>query len=132
MSHFGVSAQLTFLSPPPGLDPLTEFELVQIENTPGLFSLTATNGTVRLFVLDAGLHLPDYSPRLPAAELAAIGTIGANEDTLLVLVVVSPGVQSTVNLSAPIVVNTTSGDCAQVILEGTDWPLRHPLAPAAS
>lgn len=126
------SSLLTFLSPPPGLDPLTEFELVQIENTPGLFSLTAANGAVRLFVLDAALHLPDYSPRLPAAELAAIGTTGDNEDTPLILVVVSPGVQSTVNLSAPIVVNATSGACVQVILEGGDWPLHHPLAPAAS
>lgn len=132
MSQFVAPSLLTFLSPPPGLDPVTEFDLVQIENTPGLFSLTAANGAVRLFVLDAALHLPDYSPRLPAAELAAIGISGTNEDNLLTLVVVSPGVQSTVNLSAPIVVNTASGACVQVILEGTDWPLRHALAPAAS
>lgn len=119
--------QLRFLSPPPGLEPNTDFTLAQITDTPGLFSLTAAGGSARLFVLDAAVHLPDYTPKLPAASLAAIG---AGAGAPLVLVVVNPGVRSTVNLSAPIVANPATGVCAQVILEGTDWPLRHPLSPA--
>ena len=121
--------QLAFLSPPPGLEPFTDFTLVQLLGTPGLFSLTSTAGAARLFVLDAAVHLPAYTPQLPAAELDSLG-LDANAP--LVLVVVNPGVRSTVNLSAPIIVNPTTGVCAQIILEGDDWPLRHPLAPTDS
>ena len=119
--------QLTFLSPPPGLEPATDFTLVQLHGTEGLFSLTSVGGAARLFVLDAAVHLPDYTPQLPAADLSPL-SLGA--EAPLVLVVVNPGVRSTVNLSAPIVANPATGVCSQVILEGTDWPLRHPLSPA--
>lgn len=119
--------QLRFLSPPPGLEPSTDFTLAKIADTPGLFSLTSQHGPARLFVLDPAVYIPEYAPRLPAAELAAIGT---SQGSPLVLVVVNPGATSTVNLSAPIVVNPANGVCAQIILEGTDWPLRHVLSPA--
>ena len=50
----------------------------------------------------------------------------------MVLVVANPGqAGTTVNLMAPIVVNTATGASAQVILEGQDWPLRAELAPLA-
>lgn len=120
--------QLTFLSPPPGLEPATDFTLSPIEGAAGLFSLTATRGAARLFVLDAAVHLPDYTPQLPAAEL---GALGLEAGAPLVLVVVNPGARSTVNLSAPIVANPATGVCAQVILDGSVWPLRHPLTPSA-
>lgn len=118
---------LLFVTPPPGLEPAVDFILAGIENTPGLFSLTADPGGARLFVLDAAAYLPDYNPRLPAADLAAIG---AEPSDVVVLVVVNPGTRSTVNLVAPILLNAATGACVQVILEGTDWPLRAPLAAA--
>lgn len=128
MSHpASQPGHLTFLSPPPGLEPATDFTLVQLHGTAGLFSLTATGGATRLFVLDAAVHLPQYTPQLPSTELAALGLdVGAP----LVLVVVNPGARSTVNLSAPIVANPATGVCAQVILDGSVWPLHHPLSPA--
>lgn len=119
--------QLHFLIPPPGLEPCTEFTLTPLAGTPGLFSLTSQQGAARLFALDPSVYVPSYTPRLPAAELAALGT---DRKTALVLVVATPGATTTVNLSAPIVANPATGACAQVILDGTDWPLRHPLSPA--
>ncbi|WP_104086841.1 flagellar assembly protein FliW [Arthrobacter sp. GMC3] len=127
MSVEALIAELRFVTPPPGLEPKVNFTLAAIENAVGLFSLTANDGTARLYVLDAATHLPDYSPRLPAAELSAIGT---DVSGVTVLVVVNPGVQSTVNLAAPILLNSQDGSCTQVILEGGDWPLRAPLTPA--
>lgn len=118
--------RLLFLSPPPGLEPCTDFTLAQIADTRGLFSLTSQHGAARLFVLDPAVYVPSYTPRLPVAELAAIG---ADPESALVLVVVNPGGTTTVNLSAPIVVNPSTGACAQIILDGTDWPLRHVLSP---
>jgi len=131
MSPFSAEPmQLEFVTPPPGLAPLVDFTLAPIDSAPGLFSLTAKDGAARLFVLDAALHLPGYAPRIPSADLAAIGA--GDGAAPMILVVVNPGAQSTANLSAPMVLNTASGACVQVILEGSDWPLRHPLAPAAS
>ena len=120
MSH--IPAQLAFLSPPPGLEPLVDFTLAQLHGTPGLFSLTSPTGNARLFVLDAATHLPHYTPRLPASELERIGTGAAT-----VLVVVNPSAQSTVNLAAPILLNEKTGACIQVILEDPQWSLRAPL-----
>ncbi|ALE04192.1 hypothetical protein AL755_00250 (plasmid) [Arthrobacter sp. ERGS1:01] len=122
------SGALRFTAAPPGLEPEVDFALAGVDATAGLFSLTAANGAARLYVLDAALYLPHYTPRIPSGVFAGIG---ADAESAVVLVVVSPGVQSTVNLAAPIVVNAATGACAQVILEGTDWPLRHPLARAA-
>ena len=119
--------QLRFLTPPPGLEPGTEFTLAALADTPGLFSLTSNSSAARLFVLEAALYLPDYTPRLPAAELDAIGTA---REAAMVLVVANPGATTTVNLSAPIVVNAATGVCAQLILEDSRWPLRHALSPA--
>lgn len=118
-------AALRFVSPPPGLEPLVDFTLATIENTPGLYSLTAGNGAARLFVLDATVYLPDYAPRAASADMLGIGG-----EPAAILVVISPGAQSTVNLAAPILLNSETGACAQVILEGSDWPLRAPLVPA--
>lgn len=121
--------QLRFLSSPPGLEPLVDFTLAQLDGTPGLYSLTAQGGSVRLFALDAALHVPDYLPQLP---MSGLDSIAAGAESALVLVVVTPGTQSTVNLSAPILVNPVTGNCLQIILDGSAWPLRHPLAPPAS
>ncbi|MGA7204725.1 MAG: flagellar assembly protein FliW [Specibacter sp.] len=127
MSPALVPGPLRFVAAPPGLEPIVDFTLAAVDATPGLFSLTAANGAARLYVLDAALHLPQYTPQLPGTVSADLGT---NGESSAVLVVVNPGVQSTVNLAAPIVVNAATGTCVQVILEGTDWPLRQPLVPA--
>lgn len=118
-------ASVRFMAPPPGLEPSVNFSLTPVEGAVGLFSLTATDGTARLFVLDAGSHLPQYSPRPAPTDLERLG-----EGTAAVLVVVNPGVQSTVNLAAPILLNIETGACRQVILEGNEWPLRAPLGAA--
>jgi flagellar assembly factor FliW len=118
-------ANLRFTAPPPGLEPSVDFSLTAIEGARGLFSLAATDGAARLFVLDAATHLPGYAPRIAPAEAERVGT-----DAPSVLVVVNPGAQSTVNLAAPILLNIQTGACLQVILEGKEWPMRHPLSPA--
>ncbi len=121
--------RLTFTTPPYGFEPETEFELVPVEGAVGLSSLRAAGSGMRVFVLDTAPHLTAYRPRIPAFELAHLGA-SPEPDGLRVLVVVNPsGDETTVNLAAPIVV-TASGGARQVILDGTDWPMRQPLAAA--
>jgi len=126
-----MSATLTFTTPPPGFSPLVDFVLDEIDGIMGVFSLRAAQAeTVRLFVLDASVYLPSYSPEITDDQAEALG-LHSPEDAL-VLVVANPGENgsTTTNLMAPIVVNSTTGLCTQVILDGQDWPLRAELAHA--
>lgn len=122
---------LEFATPPFGLEPLTRFELGEVDGASGLFTLVAPGSTdpVRLYVLDAAVHLPDYSPVVSDDQVALLDLADAAEAMLLV--VANPADEgTTVNLLAPIVVNTRTGTGAQIILDGQDYPLRAVLAAA--
>jgi flagellar assembly factor FliW len=123
-----MSASLTFVTPPPGLDPAVDFVLDEIEGASGLYALS-TSGTPRsrLFVVDAAVHLPDYSPYITDEQSSSLGVTGPQDALLLVVANPAP-TGTTVNLMAPIVVNASTGVSAQLILEGQDWPLRAALA----
>jgi flagellar assembly factor FliW len=123
-----MSAALTFIASPPGFAPLVEFSLDEIEGALGLYALRALdNESTRLFVLDAGIYLPNYTPEISDEQAASL-ELAKGEDAL-VLVVANPGESgTTMNLMAPIVVNSVNGHCAQFILEGDEWPLRAQLA----
>lgn len=123
---------LSFVTSPPGFAPLTDFSLDKIDGSEGLYSLhaTAAPGT-RMFVVDAGVHMTDYRPVIPTEQCTALD-LTAPEDAF-VLVVVNPAKGgTTANLMAPIIVNAGTGACAQVILDGQDWPLRAPLGARAA
>jgi flagellar assembly factor FliW len=123
-----MSTSLSFVTPPPGFAPLTDFTLDDIEGASGLYSLRAVgNDSIRLFVLDAAVYVPHYAPELSDEQCGALG-VSTPEDAI-VLVVANPGENGTsMNLMAPIVVNSRTGASAQFILENQDWPLRAELA----
>lgn len=118
-----MTAQLTFLAPPPGLSPYIDWTLDEVAGVEGLYSLRSTDDAeVRLFLLDAALHLPDYAPSLTDQQCLDLEV--TRPDQALVLVVANPGGgTTTMNLMAPIIVNAETGAAAQVILEDQDWPL---------
>lgn len=123
-----MSATLTFIAPPPGLAPLVDFTLDDIEGAEGLYALRAkADANRRLFVVDAAVHLPEYTPVLSDEQCEALDVF--TPENVLLLVIVNPSeTGTTVNLMAPIVVNATTGACAQVILDDQDWPLRAELS----
>lgn len=119
-----MTAVLDFVTPPPGLAPLLRFSLDEIAGAVGLYSLRSLDdASIRLFVLDAAIHLPEYSPEISDQQCELLD-IRVSEDAF-VLVVTNPGsTQTSVNLMAPIVVNSSTGLAAQVILDDQDWPMR--------
>lgn len=118
---------LTFAEPLPGLGQLIDFELNSVAGADGLFSLHALDAPEkRLYLLDAGMHLPDYQPVISDAQAALIKAAGPDEVATFVVANHHDGAL-TVNLLAPIVVNTITDICAQVILEGQDYAIRHEL-----
>ena len=132
MSSTLTSPTLRFVSPPPGLAPLTDFVLDEIDGAAGLYSLQASaQPTTRLFVLDAAIFLPNYTPTISKEQSSALSL--TTPDDALVLVVVNPGESTTtVNLMAPIVVNARTGACAQLILDDQDWQLHAELGALAA
>jgi flagellar assembly factor FliW len=122
-----MSGLVTFVAPPPGLSPLVEFDLEPVPQAAGLYTLRSLDAPdVRLFVIDAPVYLPDYSPKVSAQQLASIGATGSDDVRLLVVTTLGDD-GPTANLMAPILMHPTSGEAAQVILDGDDWPLRMQL-----
>jgi len=122
-----MSGLVTFIAPPPGLSPLVEFDLEPVDDADGLYTLRSLVAPdIRLFVIDAPVYLPDYSPKVSAQQLASIGATGSDDVRLLVVTTLGDD-GPTANLMAPILMHATSGDAAQVILDGDDWPLRMQL-----
>jgi len=127
-----MSATLTFATPPHGLAPHTGFELREIEGAHGLFALEAVaDSGIRLFVLDASVYLPDYSPVISDDDCVRLD-LHVAEDALLLVVANPADDGTTMNLLAPIVVNASTGASAQIILDGQDYPLRAQLATEAA
>lgn len=123
-----MSGVVTFVAPPPGLSPLTEFAFEAVAEADGLYTLVASEAPdVRLFVIDAPLYLPDYSPQVSMAQLEAIGATDPDEVRVLVVTTLSE-TSPVANLMAPILMNESRGEASQVILEGDEWPLRMPLS----
>ena len=127
-----MSATLTFVTPPHGLAPHTAFELRDIEGADGLYALqSSADAGIRLFVLDAAVYLPDYSPVISEEDCLSLDV--TEPEQALVLVVANPGEGgTTMNLLAPIIVNAATGVSAQIILDGQDFPLRAQLTARAA
>jgi flagellar assembly factor FliW len=119
--------RLTFVEPPLGLEPLTDFTLEQIEGPDGLFALQSVDDPARrMFLLNPAVYMPNYHPELSDAQAAALNLSTPDEAALFVIANHREGT-TTVNLLAPLVVNQTTNMCAQFILEGQDWPIQAPL-----
>ncbi|WP_431278796.1 flagellar assembly protein FliW [Leifsonia poae] len=121
---------LDFVTPPPGLEPLREFELKAVPGAGGLYTIQSLERPeIRIFAIDASLHLPGYSPEVPDASAAEIGV--SNADEVLALVIVNPSRDgSTVNLLAPVLINRATGASLQLVLDD-DFPVRAELAALA-
>lgn len=125
------ATRLDFTTPPPGLTPVTAFDLEAVEGAPGLFTLTDAEGAgLRLFVLDPLFYVPEYLPTLREEDLLAIGVTGEAEVGLYVVANIIDG-EPVVNLLAPIVVNPADGAAVQLILD-EDWPLMAALQQPAA
>jgi Uncharacterized protein conserved in bacteria len=121
------------VQPLPGIGAHTDFLLAAVEGTDALYTLRATTSAdtpsadgLRLFLLDPRAFFPDYTPRIPDSVTEELGG-----DSPVVLVVLHPGSAAdghTANLLAPIVIDAQTHRGRQVLLEGSDWPLRAPLA----
>ncbi|AGL21195.1 flagellar assembly protein FliW [Actinoplanes sp. N902-109] len=101
-----------------------QFVLVRLNDEGLLYALTSIEDPdLRFLVAPPEPFFPDYAPELENEVFAALNT--KDPDRLLLLVVITAGVnETTANLLAPIVVDRDSRRAMQVILTGSNMPVR--------
>jgi len=110
--------------PMPGFPAHREFALVRLHEDGLLYAFTSIDDPeLRFLVAPPEPFFPEYAPEIENDVFAALNTKDPNR--LLLMVVISAGVnETTANLLAPIVVDQDSKRAMQVILNGTNLPVR--------
>ena len=110
--------------PMPGFPAHRQFVLVRLNDNGLLYAFTSVDDpNLRFLVAPPEPFFPDYAPEIDKAVFAALNT--KDPDRLLVMVVITAGVQeTTANLLAPIIVDRDSRRAMQVVLAGSDMPVR--------
>ena len=84
---------------------------------------------VRFLVAAPAPFFPDYAIELDETACAELDLHDAGDALVLVVLTVDPDAGgATANLLAPVVVNARTRQAAQVILSGSDWPVRAAVA----
>jgi flagellar assembly factor FliW len=113
----------------PGLEDYRKYSLLQFEESyPIIWLQSVDDGGVCLPVLDTFSVLDGYVFDIDDADVKGLQLTGP-EDLHVVNVLVIPDdiQQMTVNLAAPILINTSTGSARQVMLGGGDYNVRAPI-----
>jgi len=115
---------ITMAVPMPGFPAHREFALVRLHEEGLLYAFTSIDDpNLRFLVAPPEPFFPDYAPEIENEVFAALNTRDPNR--LLLMVVISAGVEeTTANLLAPIVVDQDSRRAMQVVLSGSNLPVR--------
>jgi flagellar assembly factor FliW len=120
---------LELVEPMPGFPDLLRFALVRLDEDGMLCALRSLDDPeLRFLVVPPGAFFADYAPVISDETVSALGI--ESPDDVLVLAVVNPGdsaASATVNLLAPVLVNTGNRRASQVILDDVNLPVRAPL-----
>ena len=110
--------------PMPGFPAHRQFVLVRLNDNGLLYAFTSVDDpNLRFLVAPPEPFFPDYAPEIENDVFAALNT--EDPDRLLVMVVITAGVDETsANLLAPIIVDRDSRRAMQVVLAGSDMPVR--------
>ena len=83
---------------------------------------------IRFMVATAFAFFPDYDVELDDQVCENLDLVDAADALVLVILTVGADIASTTaNLLAPVIVNGRNRSAAQVILSGSEWPVRAPL-----
>ena len=113
----------------PGFENEKNFILLSIEGNEVYQILQSTNSKdVGFVTANPYLFISDYSFDLDESTVEALDI--ESEEDIIVLTIVTvkePFNASTVNLKAPVIINTKSKKAKQCILENADYPIRYSI-----
>jgi flagellar assembly factor FliW len=124
---------IEFVHPMPGFPESQRFTLHAVDETGTLYGLRSLDhAELEFLVVPPASFYPAYAPEIDdeaAADLGLTSTEQAEEHALVLLVVHAGRdlASTTVNLRAPIVVNTGTSRAAQIILEDVSLSVAAPL-----
>lgn len=112
-----------------GFEEVKEFILLQEDESKVIWSLQAAEKPyLSIIVVDPALVVPDYTPKLTAADRSALGNPGPDDLCWLAVAVIRKKLEdSVVSLKSPIAINVKNRIGMQVILEDGNYPLRYRL-----
>jgi len=123
---------IEFVSPMPGFPKHRDFVLVQMDDAGVLYSLRSViDPELRFLVVPPAPFFPDYAPEVPDEDIELLGV--SDPDQLLLLLVITAGetaAGSTANQLAPIIIDQSTRRALQVVLTGSDFPVRAGLVAA--
>ncbi|WP_238489051.1 flagellar assembly protein FliW [Actinoplanes flavus] len=115
---------ISMAAPMPGFPEHREFVLVRLNDNGLLYALTSIeNPDLRFLVAPPEPFFPEYAPEIDNSVFAMLNT--KDPDRLLLLTVITAGEnETTANLLAPIVLDRDSMRAMQVVLTGSNYPVR--------
>ena len=113
----------------PGLEQYRRYALLQFEESYPIVWLQSMEDTgICLPVLDTFSVLPDYVFDIDEVDVRALELKEPEEIHVVSVVVIPDDIQGmTVNLAAPIIINTVSGQAKQIVLSGSEYNVRAPV-----
>lgn len=123
--------ELRFVKAIPGFTQMHEYVIKEVEGVVGFYRLLPKDGEYSFILIPTFHYFRTYSFKLPTFEKDLLQVDDESELFVFSLVNWRGGVeQATVNLQAPIVINTTSKLASQILLEDSAYPINEPLLPA--
>jgi len=120
---------VNFVDGIPGLEQFKKYALLQFDESYPIVWLQSTeDNSICLPVLDTFTVLPDYVFDIDDNDVKALELKSPDELHVVSVVVIPENVQEmTVNLAAPIIINTVVGQAKQVFLNGSEYSVRAPV-----
>lgn len=123
---------IELVHPMPGFPDDGRFALVQLDDDGLLHSFRSLDSEdLQFVVMGPSPFFPDYAPEISddVADELGLGPDDASADVIVLLVVRTGATlaDTTVNLRAPLVVNTATRRASQVVLDDADLSISAPL-----
>ncbi|WP_182379555.1 flagellar assembly protein FliW [Nocardioides sp. WS12] len=122
---------IELVHPMPGFPDDGRFALVQLDDDGMLHGFRSLDSDgLQFVVIPPAPFFPDYAPELADDVAGELGLSDGNAGDVIVLLVVRAGAtlaETTVNLRAPLVINTATRRASQVVLDDADLSITAPL-----
>ena len=120
---------ITFPDCIPGLEPHSRYVVLRFDESYPIFWLQCIEDSeICLPVIDTFEALEDYAFDIGDDDVHELGINGPEDLHVINVLVIPESIEGmTVNLAAPILMNTRTGRARQVILSGGKYNVRHPV-----
>ncbi len=112
----------------PGFTKYTRFAVIEVEDTPFSYLQSTEEGKLAFLLVDPFSFHPKYEFDLPLSAAEELQVDSLEQVMVRSIVTVKENLETaTMNLVAPIVINTDMKTGKQVILPSTNYTTKHPL-----